>query len=142
MPAIVENKGDRGAVSAARPTGLAALGLTEEDLRVLSRQGFVSCENRPGKPPLFKLRFRREGQQVVRCIGFDARRAEELREELAAIQGPRKGERRLSALTRQARRMLRTAKSETEPALNEAGFRFHGLAIRRQRPTGGVGHSQ
>jgi len=121
------------AIGAAGPTGLASLKLTEEDLMMLTRQGFISCETRPGRTPRFKLRFRREGKQVVRYIGCDAGQAKSLREELAELQMRRKAERRLSAVTRQARHVLRQAKRKLEPTFHEHGLAFHGLTVRRPR---------
>jgi hypothetical protein len=102
-------------------------------LELLARQGFISCERRRGKPPFYKLRFRRRGEQVVRYVGCDARQAELLRNELTELQRARQAKRQLSALTRQARRMLRQAKRQIEPTLNEHGLAFHGLAVRRSR---------
>jgi hypothetical protein len=136
MPTIIEDQNHRSAAGADYQTGLAQLRLNQEDLEVLARQGFISCE-RPGngRPPRYKLRFRREGKQVVRYISSDTGQVERIRGELATLQRPHQVEQRLSVLTRQARRVLRQAKRQIEPALNEYGFGFHGLAVRRRRPT-------
>jgi hypothetical protein len=50
--------------------GLEALGLSEEDVLALQRQGFVSTEDRGGTA-YFKLRWRLEGRQKVLALGLD-----------------------------------------------------------------------
>ncbi len=47
---------------------LSALRLEASDYELLRRQGFVAIESR-GQRCYFKLRFRRDGRQVVRYIG-------------------------------------------------------------------------
>ena len=69
----------QGAPSAeSLPAALISLRLTAVDLQVLRWQGFVSAELR-GNCRIFKLRFRRDGRQVVRYLGTDPACAENVR---------------------------------------------------------------
>jgi hypothetical protein len=111
--------------------GSAGLRLNEEDLMVLSGQGFV-CKEARGSLEFYKLRFRRGHQQVVRYIA-DAERAGAIRRELARLQADRKLRRELKVLTKSAKRTLREAKNKLEPILKIGGWKFHGLALRRSR---------
>ena len=110
---------------------LTALRLTDHDLVQLCRQGFVCQENR-GSLEYFKLRFRRECQQVVRYIA-DAAQAEAIRTELARLQADRRLELEMGRLTKTARRMLRDSKNQLESIVKTEGWKFHGLALRRSR---------
>ena len=109
---------------------LAALGLSDEALCALRRQGFVAGENRGQRGPIFKLRFRLAGRQMVRYIGQDAALAAQLQLELQAWQAARKADLELAQLNAAARKMMREARRELSSQLAEAGFRFHGMAIR------------
>jgi hypothetical protein len=113
--------------------GLAQLRLIPEDLQELASQGFVAPERR-GERNYFKLRFRRGGHQVVRYVG-GARAAAVVTEELAALQAGRRVRRELRVLNRAAREMLRESKSQLEPLLARRGFKIHGRAVRRCRPS-------
>ncbi len=110
---------------------LASLRITDNDLEELSTQGFV-CEERRGDRRYFKLRFRRNGKQVVRYVG-NADRAAAVESELSELQYEATVMRDLKARAKIARRMLREAKMLIEPTLEANGFAFHGLAIRQPR---------
>ena len=110
---------------------LAALRLTASELALLRRQGFVGCEER-GTQTVFKLRFRKEGKQQVRCIP-NAAAAARVRAELASLQAGVQAARQLRKFDRQARRALRDAKRNLAPLLADHGLAFHGLAVRRPR---------
>jgi hypothetical protein len=92
---------------AGSPHGLAALGLTAEDYRALAQQGFVSPERRAGGP-YYKLRFRRDGRQVVTCLGKDHAAAQAVAKELRTLQAPARLGRHLRRLTIEARRTLQS----------------------------------
>ncbi len=113
---------------------LARLALTPAELAAIRRQGFVGCERRRGRV-IFKLRFRMppEGKQCVRYLGRDPAMAEALRQELAQIQMIRRLDRELRKLNRQIGRKLRSGKERVAGQLEQAGFHFHGSAIRRKR---------
>jgi hypothetical protein len=115
----------------SRFPALAKLRLCKEDLAELGRQGRIVPERR-GDRTYYKLRFRRAGQQVVRCVG-GAQEAALVAEELKALQSNRRQRLELDALNRTARHVLRDAKVKLERLLAERGFRFHGRAIRRSR---------
>ena len=121
-----------GAESPQAVDPFVRLRLTTEDIAALARQGFVSEERRRGRP-YFKLRFRREGKQQVRCIGRDPEVAEAIRDGLSVLRTQRRLESALRDAARRARRELREAKRKLEPALQKAGFSFHGQAVRRSR---------
>ena len=111
--------------------GLYGLRLTAEDLEVLKHQGTVQPERR-GNRRRHKLRFRRGGKQVVRCIGGE-QKANQIREELARWQALHRKTRRLARLAKKARRVLRESKRFLEPHLAKHGYRYYGLEIRRIR---------
>jgi hypothetical protein len=125
--------GESPAAIEATPA-LAALGLTEDDLDALRRQGFVSPESRRGRV-YFKLRYRLqpEGPQCVHYIGTDPAVAHEVQRELAQLQRPRRIDRDLSKVTQQIGRALKAIKADLMPHLESAGYRFHGMAVRQKR---------
>ncbi len=90
------------------------------------------CEERRGDRRYFKLRFRRNGKQVVRYVG-NADRAAAVESELSDLQYEATVMRELKARAKIARSMLREAKMLIEPTLEANGFTFHGLAIRQPR---------
>jgi hypothetical protein len=106
--------------------------LTDDDLAALRRQGFVAAERR-GEHIVYKLRFRRDGRQVVRYIGSDLAQAKAVQLELDYLQEERRNELKLARLTDATRRMLRESKKELASLLAKEGFAFHGYAIRRCR---------
>jgi hypothetical protein len=109
---------------------LARLQLGDEDLRILTYQGFLSRETRRGKD-YFKLRFRRDGNQHVKYVS--AGQAAAVHVELEELQGAIRLKRNLAAATRAARQALRQTKRNLQPVLTTCGLAFHGLAIRRRR---------
>jgi hypothetical protein len=110
---------------------LAKLGFIEQDLDVLAGQGCLAVERR-GDRRYFKLRFRRDGRQIVRYVG-GVEMAALVAEELNTLQATRRMQRDLDRLSRAARRLLRDGKAKLEPLLLERGFKFHGRSIRRPR---------
>ncbi len=113
---------------------LRGLGLEEGELAALSRQGFVSPEQRgPQRAVIHKLRYRIQGRQRTRYLGSDPKFLEQIRRELAELQGPVRRHRNLQELRRQAWRGLRQAKSILAPLLAAEGWYYHGLTIRRRR---------
>jgi hypothetical protein len=111
---------------------LAQLRLTAGDMDELSRQGFLSLEQR-GNRTNHKLRFRRGGRQVVRYIG-DAAEAAAVKQELDQLQSRRRIRRDLAALDRAARRLLRQTKTRLEPLVTAYGWKYHGRVVRRPHP--------
>jgi hypothetical protein len=80
------------------------------------------------------LRFRGpSGEQRVRCLGSDPAIAEQVKRELAELQTNRRLKRELRKLEKQAREKLRGIRDKLAPQLNQAGFHFHGMSIRRKR---------
>jgi hypothetical protein len=111
---------------------LSRLRLAAADKHELARQGFVSVEQR-GNRTNYKLRFRRDGRQVVRFIG-DAPFADIVKTELDRLQARRQICRELATLDRAARRQLRNTKTELEPLVKAYGWKFHGRDVRRPHP--------
>jgi hypothetical protein len=107
--------------------------LTPQHWDALRRQGHVAAERRARGRPVYKLRFRIPGRQIVRYLGTDPALAEEVRQELAQLQRPRRVERQLRRLRQEAATALREAKAASEPLLNARGLRYHGYALRRPR---------
>lgn len=123
---------DKGA---GRYEALRTLTLYAEELVALRRQGFISAERRrPGGTVLFKLRLRIDGRQRTRYLGTDLSFIERVRSELATLQAATKRDRKLEQAVRRARVALRAAKAALAPYLIAAGYRYHGLTIRRRRP--------
>jgi hypothetical protein len=59
--------------------------------------------------------------------------ADQVRAELGRLQHRALLHRQIKRLARTAKCKLRTARDRLEPLLNNAGFAFHGLAVRRPR---------
>ena len=118
-------------VQAAEGDRLGQLQLTPEDLAALKRQGWIQKEWR-GNTCIHKLRFRRNGKQVVRYLG-DAETARQVADELAVLQAVSRTSRQLARLTKLARKTLRESKKSFMPHLDRVGYRYHGLDIRRRR---------
>jgi len=112
---------------------LADLNLAPEELRELTRQGFIAREYRGDSGPFFKIRFRVRGRQIVRYLGSDVHTAAAVARELRALQAGRRLARFLGRLRAQARRLLRRAKRRLEPLLRARGFYLHGHTVRRRR---------
>ena len=114
-------------------THITKLDLTAEEMAALQMQGFVSQELRHGRE-FFKLRFRMPtGRQCVRYLGSDTVVAEEVKAELFEMQSARRTSRELSKLVKAASQEIQSSKRILAPALAEAGYRFHGLSVRRKR---------
>jgi hypothetical protein len=111
--------------------GLAGLRINDSDLAALAIQGHVTREQCRALE-VFKLRFRRQRQQVVRYIG-DRERARIIRDELDRLQFERRLQLELGRIAKQAAQMLRKGKRCLEPIMMTSGFRFHGHALRRTR---------
>ena len=111
---------------------LSILNLSPADFDALRLQGFVSREIRHGRI-CFRLRFRRHGRQVAIGLGAELWLAERIGEELAELQVNRRLALQQARLIQAARRLLRRSKRALEPALRNAGYRFHGYEIRRPR---------
>jgi hypothetical protein len=93
----------------------------------------VSEERRGNGTVIYKLRFRLEGLQRVRYLGTDRARAENVLQALAALQRVRDLSQRIRAACRESAKALRRGKRRLSPILEQAGYKFHGLAIRRTR---------
>ena len=115
---------------------LARLGLTPEEWAAIRRRGFVSREQHRGQI-VFKLRFRvlPDKKQRVRHLGGDPGMAVAVQQELARVQMVRQLGLQLGKLKRQIGRKLRRSRREFAPQLEQAGFYFHGGAIRQRRRT-------
>lgn len=113
---------------------LRGLGLGDLELAALSRQGFVSPEQRgPHRAVTHKLRYRIQGRQRTRYLGSDPGFLEQIRRELTELQRPVRRARNLQKAVREAWRGLRQAKSTLAPLLEAEGWSYHGLTIRRRR---------
>jgi hypothetical protein len=109
---------------------LMQLALTEQELHALTDQGFISSEMR-GSRKVFRLRFRVDGRQHVRCVS--AANAPELAAELAELQARRRTLCIRRKVMIEARRLLRTQRHESDQILDLKGYHRHGGRIRRRR---------
>ena len=116
-----------------RASGLAALGLTSGELLAIAQQGFVSTEHRSRRGPYYKLRFRMRGRQVVRYLGRNPAVAEQVRQEVSALQAGRRRAKELKRATREAWSTLRRVKRDLQVPMAAAGYAFHGLNLRKKR---------
>jgi hypothetical protein len=82
---------------------------------------------------VYKLRYRCAGRQRACYLGTDAAFAAEIKTALARHQRAHRLNAELRVLAREARRRLRLAKQKLVPDIEQAGFRFHGYAVRRPR---------
>ena len=112
---------------------LARLNLTSEEWAAIRRQGFVSREQHR-EQTVFKLRFRtQDKRQHVRSLGSDPRVALAVQAELAEVQQLRRLGLQMGKLERQISHRLREQKKNFAPQLEQAGYYFHGSAIRKRR---------
>ena len=105
----------------------------------MKSQGTITAERRGRRTLAYKLRYRVGGQQQVKYLGTDENYIQQLRRELADLQAAHRQGRHLQRLEKQAREVLRASKQLLVPHLPPAGFKFHGLAIRRSRRPQAVG---
>jgi hypothetical protein len=112
--------------------GLASLGLSPEAWNALAEKGNLCAET--GKcGTVYKIRFRMSGRQQSRYVGKRPGFVEQIRHELAQLQGAARSQERLQRLERQAKRCIRKTIRQIETLLPGAGRAFHGRSIRRQR---------
>ena len=110
---------------------LQRLRLSMGDLELLRRQGSVVADRRRGCV-YFKLVFRRDGVQIARYVG-DEHAAAIVKAELELLRAGRRDWLQFKRLGRVARGLLRNSKRQLGPLLEDRGFHFHGLEIRRTR---------
>ena len=121
----------RPAEGAGRYRGLQRLGISAEQLAALTRQGFLAREDRGGAKPIYKLRFRFRGRQIVKYVGTEPMIVNALQQELRALQCEHHWARGLQRLAGEAHAELRRTKRQLQPLLKAAGMKFHGYVIRR-----------
>ena len=125
---------NQSAISDAESVNLLnCLGLTEDQIAALRQQGFVARERRHGRSEVFKLRFRINGQQQVRYLGTSPLEATRVALALKALQKAKRLRREMQRLQRESQAVLKATKKLLGPALEAAGFRFHGLSVRYGR---------
>lgn len=112
-----------------------ALKLGTEETAALKRQGFVVGEQRGGRV-VYKLRFRVRDRQRVRYLGADSRKAERIEQFVKSLQRDRCIKKQLRDLDAAVAENFSMMKRRLGPFLDQAGLKFHGLAIRRTRGGG------
>jgi hypothetical protein len=122
---------DKDQQLATRFPALAGLRLADEDWTLLTRQGFVAAERR-GNHIHFKLRFRKDGRQVVRYLS-DAAAASAVSAELNQLQINRRIRRELRALDQAGRRLLRESTKKLQSLVQSYGLKPHGRNYRLPR---------
>ncbi len=111
---------------------LGRLGLSATELATLATQGFVGRETR-GDCTVYRLRYRVDGKVRTRYLGTDPALAEQVRRALVQMHEADTLSRALRQLARNIGDKLSGVKAELAPHLEQAGFHFHGQAIRRRR---------
>jgi hypothetical protein len=105
-----------------------------EERAALATQGFVAFHTLPSGQRCAKLRFRdSSGRQRVRYLGANAELAAQVAAALKARQRCVRRRRASRQVARSGRRALRGIKCRLEAPLRCAGWRFHGLSLRRRR---------
>lgn len=112
---------------------LRILGLVEDELHQLSRQGSIAYERRGRSSSVAKLRFRMNGVQRVKVLGSDEQFIARVRAELEALQIDRNQCQELKQMCQQAREVIRRHKAILAPLLEQQGMRFHGHSLRAKR---------
>jgi hypothetical protein len=115
------------------PAALNQLRLTPAEMAALQKQGFVAAEMRGRRTIIYKLRFRVDGRQHVRYLGNDVAFVAAVQCALQIHQRGHELRSELRALTRDAAQLLRGTKRQLTPHLKQAGFVFHGRAVRQKR---------
>jgi hypothetical protein len=72
-----------------------------------------------------------EKRQRVKYLGSNERQAIEIQSVLEKLQQVRNFDKQIREITRKANLLLRETKRRLEPLISEAGWKFHGRAIRR-----------
>jgi len=114
---------------------MSRLHFPADELDALARQGFVTSELRGNNTVIHKLRFRLESRQRVYYLGTDLEYVAEVRDFLFALQKRTRLARQLAARKKAVRLLLRSIKPRLTQHLAESGYRLHGRALRRRRPT-------
>jgi hypothetical protein len=113
---------------------LVALGLGDDDLAVLRRNGYVQQDRRRADGGGYgRLRFRKEGRLRTVYLGREPGRLARVRRELRTLQATRTARREQRRAVRRRREVVRRAKARLAPVLEQFGFHFHGDLIRKLR---------
>ncbi len=119
-------------------SALRRLNLTADQMSALSTQGFVARERRCGRRDIFKLRFRIDGKQIVRSLGTSATNAAWVAVAVKVLQRRMRAQRELRKLEGELWKYLKATKTSLRPAFELAGYRFHGMCVRRTRSRSGL----
>jgi hypothetical protein len=113
---------------------LTALGLEEVDLAALRRNGYLQYDRRLADGSgYWRMRFRKEGRLRTIYLGREPGVVAGVRRELSNLQAKRTAKRQQAQAVRQGREVLRRAKARLTPVLEQFGYHFHGIAIRKLR---------
>jgi hypothetical protein len=104
--------------------------LSGDEMRALSRQGFVRSERR-GRKTVYRLSYRFHGRRCARYVCPPD--APALEAELELLQRGVRSRRRLNRLAALARQALRRHRTTLAPVLAARGYAFHGNQVRRRR---------
>jgi hypothetical protein len=114
---------------------LRALGLDDDELSALRRQGYIQRDRRAGGSRTYlRLRFRVAGRMRTVYLGTDERLAANVQRELDLLQAPRRKKLQLARAVQLGRQTLRRTKLRLVPTLAELGMHYHGDTIRQRRP--------
>ena len=126
-------RGSHNALKSPFPA-LRALGLGDDDLAIVRRNGYLQQDRRAGQGVgYWRLRFRQAGRLRTVYLGRDARRVSLVQRELSTLQAKRTARREQARAVRRGRDVLRGAKARLTPILGQYGYHFHGDVIRKLR---------
>lgn len=113
---------------------LHSLGLDDQELTVLSRQGYIQRDIRLASGRgYWRLRFRIVRRTRTVYLGTNELFVEQVKRELDWLQSARRRKRKLARAVHSGKNVLRQAKARIVPALAELGFHYHGDSLRKRR---------
>jgi hypothetical protein len=121
---------EHNTISVAFPA-LRRLGLTLEQLSLLTHQGFIERATR-GDRVVSRLRYR-DGSGRQRALNLPAAEVDAVENEMQALRSGRRARRRLAELDRLRRQLGRDRKALLAPLVAANELRFHGRTIRVPR---------
>ena len=113
---------------------LRALGLNEQELRLLRRRGRLELDRRwPAHDGHWQLQFRQCGSLRTIELGNDAKLAGRVLHELSMLRSAHCPRRELRCAVQQGRQLLREVKQRLTLMAPELGLRYDGGSLRKSR---------
>jgi hypothetical protein len=117
------------------------LRLSDDDLRAVSRTAYIIAQPR-GRRLRYRLRFRIGHYLHSRSLGCNLATVDKTRAALERLRSETQQWRDLARRLRRGADLLKDMSTRLRPALEEAGFYFHGRLVRQARPVSKVSRKQ